>query len=60
MANTDLSVFDGQDKAVYRGVLRSGEVADVLERHDVLVLPTYWDVEGCSATIKMRMQRQSR
>ena len=46
MANTDLSVFDGQDKAVYRGVLRRGEVADALERHDVLVLPTYWEVEG--------------
>lgn len=46
MANTDLSVFDGQDRSAYRGVLTQGEVAGVLARHDVLVLPTYWEVEG--------------
>ncbi len=46
MPNTDLGVFDGQERSVYRGVLAQGDVPDALERHDVLVLPTYWDVEG--------------
>lgn len=46
MANTDLSVFDGQDRSTYRGVLAQGDVPAVLERHDVLLLPTYWEVEG--------------
>ena len=56
MANTDLSVFDGQDKAVYRGVLRRGEVAGALERHDLLVLPTYWDVEGYPGIVLEALQ----
>lgn len=46
MENTDLSVFDGQDRSEYRGVLAQADVPSVLARHDVLVLPTYWKVEG--------------
>ena len=56
MANTDLSVFDGQDRSVYRGVLAPEEVPDALERHDVLVLPTYWEVEGYPGIVLEALQ----
>ena len=56
MPNTDLSVFDGQDRAVYRGVLTQEEVADALARHDVLVLPTYWEVEGYPGIVLEALQ----
>ena len=56
MANTDLSVFDGQDRSVYRGVLAQGDVADALEQHDVLVLPTYWKVEGYPGIVLEALQ----
>ena len=56
MANTDLSVFDGQQRSVYRGVLAQGEVPRALERHDVLVLPTYWDVEGYPGIVLEALQ----
>lgn len=56
MANTDLSVFDGQDRSTYRGVLAKEEVPRALERHDVLVLPTYWDVEGYPGIVLEALQ----
>lgn len=46
MPNTDLGVFEGQDRSVWRGALAPEDLPDVLERHDVLVLPTYWEMEG--------------
>ena len=56
MANTDLGVFDEQDRAMYRGVLAQGDVADALERHDALVLPTYWEVEGYPGVVLEALQ----
>ena len=56
MPNTDLSVFEGQDRSVYRGVLRQADVPDALERHDVLVLPTYWKVEGYPGIVLEALQ----
>ena len=56
MANTDLSVFDGQHRSAYRGVLAKEEVPRALERHDVLVLPTYWDVEGYPGIVLEALQ----
>lgn len=56
MANTDLSVFDDQDRSEYRGVLAQAEVPSVLARHDVLVLPTYWEVEGYPGIVLEAMQ----
>ena len=56
MANTDLSVFDGQNRSAYRGVLAQGEVPGALDRHDVLVLPTYWDVEGYPGIVLEALQ----
>lgn len=56
MANTDLSVFDGHDRSEYRGVLAQADVPDVLARHDVLVLPTYWKVEGYPGIVLEALQ----
>ena len=56
MPNTDLSVSDGQDRAVYRDVLTQEEVTDALARHDVLVLPTYWEVEGYPGIVLEALQ----
>ena len=46
MPNTDLSMFDGNDRAVYEGVLLPDEVAGVIADHDVLLLPSYFQSEG--------------
>lgn len=56
MPNTDLGVFEGQDRSVWRGALAPGDVPDVLARHDVLVLPTYWEMEGYPGIVLEALQ----
>ena len=56
MPNTDPGVFEGQDRSVYRGVLAPEDVPDVLERHDALVLPTYWEMEGYPGIVLEALQ----
>lgn len=46
----------GRTRRCIAGSLRRGEVADALERHDVLVLPTYWDVEGYPGIVLEALQ----
>jgi glycosyltransferase involved in cell wall biosynthesis len=38
--------YEGIFKDVYKGALRSEEVVSVLSRHNVLLLPTFWEGEG--------------
>ena len=46
MADTDLSLFRGNDRATYRGVLSSSELPATLSSYDLLLFPSYWDAEG--------------
>ena len=56
MANTDFSLFDGNDRATYSGVLSPSEVPQVLAQHDVLLLPSYFDSEGYPGIILEALQ----
>ena len=47
---------ENHDRATYRGVLRSEDVPLVLSKHDVLVLPSYWEVEGYPGIIIESLQ----
>lgn len=51
-----VKMTENHDRATYRGVLRSEDVPLVLSQHDVLVLPTYWEVEGYPGIIIESLQ----
>ena len=57
MPNIDVvRMMEKHDRATYRGVLRSEDVPLVLSNHDVLVLPSYWGVEGYPGIIIESLQ----
>lgn len=56
MPDTDFSLFDNHQRATYRGVLSPDEVPNVIAQHDVLILPTYFNVEGYPGIILEALQ----
>ena len=56
MPDTNFALFDGHARATYGGVLKPDEVPAVLEKHDVLVFPSYWDSEGHPGIILEALQ----
>ena len=56
MEDTDFTLFDRHTGATYGGVLSPQEIPAALARHDVLILPSYWDSEGYSGIILEALQ----
>lgn len=56
MPETDLSLFDHHARATYGGVLAPEIVPTVIQEHDVLLLPSYFNAEGYPGIIIEAMQ----
>ena len=46
MPDTDLGLFNADDRVTYHGTIDHSAVADTILKHDVLLLPTYFSAEG--------------
>ena len=56
MPNTDFGMFDGHERATYRGVVGSSEIPAVLMDHDLLLLPSYFEAEGYPGIVLEALQ----
>ena len=46
LTHTNMSLFDGHPRASYGGVLEPEDVPRVLAEHDLLLFPSYYEMEG--------------
>ena len=56
MPETDMSLFDRNDRVTYKGPIRARDVPGVLAAHDLLLFPSYWEAEGYPGIIIESMQ----
>ena len=56
MPDTNLSLFEANSRATYRGVLSPAGVPHVLADHDVLLFPSYWETEGYPGVVLEALQ----